>query len=446
MRLIRILLKSLGQLLNLTNDQDDQQAIENSVLKGVEFKGVNIWLLIFAIFIASIGLNVNSTAVVIGAMLISPLMGPIIGIGYSIAIFDLDILKKSAFVILISTVVSVLTSTLYFSLTPLREAQSELLARTSPSIWDVFIAFAGGLAGMIASTRKEKGNAIPGTAIATALMPPLCTAGYGIATGNLWYALGALYLYFINSIFIATGAYLISRQLKLISVSHQNSENKKQVTKYIIYIVVITMIPSVYLTYRIVDKEFFKANANKFIREQFTSRINTYIVNKEYIYTTNKKQIDVLLLGDNLSQACIDSIKNQLPKYSLNNVALNVKQGVRAKQAVNMLQIKSAILPELIKFQALSDSLKSINSQNDNESNLDSLLFEEITALFPKINKFGKAQVKLQSRVYNNSQPNTLVLIELNKSPLSTADKNAFESWLKIRLQEQNLEVIYSLK
>ena len=163
--------------------ENEAETIEN-ILKGINFRGSNLWVLIFAIFIASLGLNVNSTAVIIGAMLISPLMGPIMGIGLGIGINDFELIKKAFRNLAIATIFGILTSTLYFLISPLNEARSELLARTTPTIYDVLIAFFGGLAGIVASSTKLKGNVIPGVAIATALMPPLCTAGFGIASGN----------------------------------------------------------------------------------------------------------------------------------------------------------------------------------------------------------------------------------------------------------------------
>ena len=192
----------LREYLDLRKDKDNELETIDSIRKGVEFKGANLWILIFAIFMASLGLNVNSTAVIIGAMLISPLMGPIMGVGLSVGMNDFELMKRSLKSFLITTAFSVTTATVYFLFTPIAEAQSELLARTSPTIYDVFIALFGGLAGVVALSTKEKGNVIPGVAIATALMPPLCTAGYGLASGNLIYFLGAFYLYFINSVFI----------------------------------------------------------------------------------------------------------------------------------------------------------------------------------------------------------------------------------------------------
>lgn len=190
--------------------EDELETIE-SIRKGIEFKGTNLWVLIFATFVASLGLNTNSTAVIIGAMLISPLMGPIMGFGLGLGISDFDLIKRSFRNFATATVFSVITSTLFFLISPISEAQSELLARTQPTVYDVLIAFFGGLAGIVASSTKSKGNVIPGVAIATALMPPLCTAGFGLASGNLYYFFGAFYLYFINTVFISLATYVVVR-------------------------------------------------------------------------------------------------------------------------------------------------------------------------------------------------------------------------------------------
>jgi uncharacterized hydrophobic protein (TIGR00271 family) len=189
---------TIANFLNLHTGEESPTLVLENVTSNVSFRGANLWILACAILIASVGLNVNSTAVIIGAMLISPLMGPIVGAGFALATFNFSLLKKSIKNLIIATIVSLAVSSLYFYLSPFKEAQSELLARTSPNIYDVLIAFFGGVVGAISITRIEKGNPIPGVAIATALMPPLCTAGFGIATGNFAFVAGAFYLYTIN--------------------------------------------------------------------------------------------------------------------------------------------------------------------------------------------------------------------------------------------------------
>lgn len=208
MKRLRAMWRGVRVYFNIMPDKEDERQIVAQISSGVSFRGANLWVLIFAIFIASLGLNVNSPAVIIGAMLISPLMGPIIGMGLAVGINDVELLKRSARNFGVATLISVLTATVYFLLTPLGDARSELLARTSPTLYDVLIATCGGAAGIIALCTKGKGNVIPGVAIATALMPPLCTAGYGLATGHWLYFLGAFYLFFINTVFISLATYV----------------------------------------------------------------------------------------------------------------------------------------------------------------------------------------------------------------------------------------------
>lgn len=220
--------ESLQHLINIKQDCDAEATI-NNISESSEFKGLNVWILVFAIFLASIGLNVNSTAVIIGAMLVSPLMGPIMGIGLAIGISDLKLLKKSLKNLLVMTLISLLVSSLYFFVTPLSDAQSELLARTRPTIFDVLIASFGGFAGIVASSRKqEKTTVVSGVAIATALMPPLCTAGYGLGTGQINYFLGAFYLFFINSFFIALATFLIIKYLEFPEKEYMDENRRKK--------------------------------------------------------------------------------------------------------------------------------------------------------------------------------------------------------------------------
>ncbi len=268
--------------------ENDQETIE-SIKKGVEFKGSNLWVLIFAIFIASLGLNMNSTAVIIGAMLISPLMGPIMGFGLGLGIADVELVKSAFRNFAIATIVSVLTSTIYFLLTPFSEAQSELLARTTPTIYDVLIAFFGGLAGIVASSTKSKGNVIPGVAIATALMPPLCTAGYGLASGQFYYFLGAFYLFFINTVFISLATFLVVRLLKFPKKVFLDKQQETRVTRYIGIIVFFTIIPSLFLSYNLIRSSYFNQQATKFITQELTFT-NAQIINKTIIDTRDKKR------------------------------------------------------------------------------------------------------------------------------------------------------------
>ena len=257
-----------SEYFDLQQNKDDENVIADSIRSGVEFKGATLWILIFAIFIASLGLNVNSTAVIIGAMLISPLMGPIVGMGLAVGIGDFALMKRSLKNYGVATLFSVITATIYFTFTPLDQVQSELLARTSPNIYDVFIALFGGLAGIVALCTKNKGNVIPGVAIATALMPPLCTAGFGLATGNWLFFIGAFYLYFINSVFISVATFLGVRMFHFSRKKFDDKQREIKVRRYLVILIVITMCPACYMTYDIVRTTFYTTSANNYINEE----------------------------------------------------------------------------------------------------------------------------------------------------------------------------------
>ena len=281
--------------------EDELETIEY-ISKNVEFKGANLWILIFAIFVASVGLNVNSTAVIIGAMLISPLMGPIMGIGMAAGINDFELLKRSLRNLGVAVFIAILTSSIYFSFTPLDDAQSELLARTEPTIWDVLIALFGGLAGIIAGSRKEKSNAIPGVAIATALMPPLCTAGYGLATMNMYYFFGAFYLFFINSVFISLSTYLIVRFMKYPKKEFLDEKKEKRVQTYITIFTILTIVPSVYLAYGIVMRSIWEEQAKTFFQTELIYP-RTQVISTELSYNTDPRLIKINLIGDMLADS-----------------------------------------------------------------------------------------------------------------------------------------------
>ena len=248
--------KLFGDAFSLSSDTASQEEIRMRLVDGAAVKGTNMCVLILAILIASIGLNMNSTAVIIGAMLISPLMGSIIAVAYGLASGNGQIVRHYFFGFLLQIAISLLTSTLYFSITPISSSTSELLARTQPTIWDVLIAFCGGLAGCIGSTRKDKANnVIPGVAIATALMPPLCTAGYGLATGQYAYFFGAFYLFTLNTYFICLASVLVLMILKVPRHTVLHESARKKVKRRIVVMTVIILLPSIFFAARLVEKD-----------------------------------------------------------------------------------------------------------------------------------------------------------------------------------------------
>jgi uncharacterized hydrophobic protein (TIGR00271 family) len=435
------LLESVRQFFahrfSLKEDRADEESIIESIRKNVEFKGANLWALIFAILIASIGLNVNSTAVIIGAMLISPIMGPVMGVGLGIAINDLEIVKKGAKNLLVATLISILASTIYFWITPLHDAQSELLARTSPSIWDVFIAFFGGGAGMVAASRTEKSNVIPGVAIATALMPPLCTAGFGIATGNWLFFLGALYLYFINSVFITLATYLLARYLKLHRQHLDDAENQKKASRYMIIIVVITILPSIYMAYRIVNRSIFETNARRFVDEQFSYQ-NTQVVSKTFKFENKKKEIDILLIGKTLDSLTIDSLNKKLTSYQLKGTRLNIRQGLNAKQQIDLSQIKASILEDVFTNIPKPDTIKL---KPTNVVARDTAVLAELRALYPGIISFGTSEVVIHNNEKMPADTTKVALLHF-KFNIRKADREKLQQWLKVRYQTPNVKLV----
>jgi len=311
-------------------EDTDYEATVRYISGSVEFRGVNLWVLAFAIIVASVGLNMNSTAVIIGAMLISPIMGPITGIGLSVGILDEDLLRRSLRNLFIMVIISLLTSTLYFLISPLSEAQSELMARTRPTIFDVFIAFFGGLAGIVATSRKSQPfTVISGVAIATALMPPLCTAGYGLATWQLRYFGGAFYLFFINSFFIALATFIMVRFLDFPQVRYMDDSRFKSVRRMIYAFAILVMIPSVVIAFNLVRESAFNSQAIKFVNEiqQTPYFEETHLIDHKREYTNKSQVITLRVVGKPLSNEDVAQIQSMMQTaYGLDKTRLVVKQ------------------------------------------------------------------------------------------------------------------------
>lgn len=434
---------------NLSHEQADKIDTIKSIEKGVAFRGVNIWTLIFAIFLASVGLNVNSTAVIIGAMLISPLMGPIMGLGLSVGIYDFQLLKKSLENLVIAVIISVITSAIYFGISPLSEAQSELLSRTTPTIYDVLIAFFGGLSGIVAGATKEKGNAIPGVAIATALMPPLCTAGYGLAKGNWMFFLGAFYLFFINAVMISLSTLLIVRFLKFPLKQNIDINYSKKVKKYIYVIVVLTVLPSIYFAFHIVEETIFKSNAMNYVKKEFNFN-QTQVLKSAYKYNQNdSNMIEVMLIGKQLEKDEINKLKAKLKDYSLQNAKLVIRQGIETTQNIDMNQIKSGIIDELYHKNEinLENKDKRIKFLENEIEGLNAVRFPvkdltyEISAINNKIYSCSANQMIYYD--INEADFDTTIAVSLKtKSRLKSSEITMLHNWLEKRLKFDHIKLI----
>ncbi len=303
----------IKNLLDMRNDQATSESIHNSLVSGVKLRGTPLVILFCAIIIASVGLNVNSTAVIIGAMLISPLMNPILAMGYSIATYDGKLFRSALLTFFTLFSIALATSSVYFMLTPITTATPEMLARTEPGIFDFIIAFVGGLAGIVGVTRTEKSNVIPGVAIATALMPPLCTVGYGLASGQPTIAEGAFYLFSINVFFIMLSTFIVCKAMKLKPIEHDTTKYDKLIKRAFITISIVLCIPLLLTSYKI-SKENYQ-------QEQLISKLNTFISenealnnDKKILFITYSKSNNTLRL-DCIGEDLTDPEIQQLEEY-----------------------------------------------------------------------------------------------------------------------------------
>lgn len=327
----------------------DEAAMIAELSEGADFRGPSLWALVLAIVVASVGLNVNSTAVIIGAMLISPLMGPIMGAGLALGINDTSLLRRSVRNLAVAASVSVLTSAIYFWLSPLSDAQSELLARTRPTIYDVLIALAGGSAGVIASTRRvNRGNVLPGVAIATALMPPLCTAGYGLAQGEPAYFFGALYLFLINSVFICLATLGVVRLLGFHRVADLDPAHAQRIRIIITAATIVTVVPSIYVAWQVVRDTRYESAARRYVAENFIFPDRT-VVNTVVKHGRDSSTIETTLLGRPLSPDVVDQLEQRLTAYGLASTRLVIRQPDEAAMAPEQLGqvVRAGILEDL---------------------------------------------------------------------------------------------------
>ncbi|MFT4684651.1 MAG: putative hydrophobic protein (TIGR00271 family) [Urechidicola sp.] len=316
----------VSDTLNIRYDTDKSGTIQD-VKDNISMKGHTAWILVFSILIASIGLNTSSAAVVIGAMLISPLMGPILGVGLSIGINDIDTLRRSFVNLGVMVGISLFTSFMFFLIPIFREETPELMARTAPDVRDVFIAIAGGLALIIAlSRRSQQTNTIAGVAIATALMPPLCTAGYGLAVGNFEYFFGAMFLFTINTIFIALATFLIVKFLRFPMVKYINSAKRKRIAQLASFIAILIFGFSVFLFYQLFQKGQFVQKANSFIQEMKSNGISIIDEDDKNI-NYDKNSIKLVLYGKTLNSTEIKQWEVKLTDYGLPTTTLNIQQG-----------------------------------------------------------------------------------------------------------------------
>lgn len=434
-------LRRLLQLINLESDLDNYENIHETIEKELVFKGTNLWILVFAILVASVGLNMNSTAVIIGAMLISPLMGPINGIGYSIATYDLTLFRQALKNFLFAVGAGLLASTAYFAISPISTAHSELLARTSPTIYDVLIAFFGGMAGIVAITSKKKGNVIPGVAIATALMPPLCTAGYGLATGQFTFFFGALYLFTINTVFIALSAFLISQILKLPIRGTIAEAQKKRINQMISVVLTLVLIPSIYFGYLLVQKEKFAERAGMYV-ENISVVEGNYLLKHEINPKT--RTIKLVYGGTSLTEAQKDDVIERANDFFLKGVNIQLEQGFSyadiALRNSEVETLKAEINRLNMLLRERSTELTGIIATREKGSDL----LAEMAVLYPQVSEVSYARTL--NYVKERATPDTLalVIVTTKGKDLTGKEKELVEKWLTTRLRSETVKVLFN--
>ena len=441
----------LKDLLDIRKETDRDATIKD-VNEDISFKGHNAWILIFSIFVASIGLNLGSASVVIGAMLISPLMGPIVGVGLSIAINDVDTLKRSVVNLIVMMLLSILTAWFYFFISPIKEATPELIARTYPTVLDVLLAISGGLALTVGKTKKGTMiSVILGVAIATALMPPLCTVGYGLAVGNWEYIWGAFYLFSINSVFIALSTYAVAKMLRFPMVEYADSRKRHNIARIATVVGVLVTIPSVVLFIKLLNQQLFVANSEKFV-EEVVQYEGTEVI--KFTHNYQKGEIGVFLIGKRVPEETIDGWKEELGKRSkLKKAELHIHQGaaatressgqltkedkaefleeiyVKNQQALEEKDTLIAVLEEeLSKFKTAGIPFEKISREaRINYTDIEELSFANtIVTDFEEIDTLPTFNVKWQNQVSVPAQKEQL---------------EKLKQWLQVRLSLDTLKV-----
>lgn len=434
----------LKTTLNLTNDVDIQAASEN-IRKNIPFRGPNVYILFSAVIIASVGLNVNSIPVIIGAMLISPLMGPIIGLGLGLGTNDRELVLFSIKNLLVMVGISLLAATLYFILTPLEiDNPTELLARTRPTIYDVFIALFGGLAGVLETARKEKGTVISGVAIATALMPPLCTVGYGIANLSWQYTIGALFLFSINCIFIAMAAYLMAKFLKFPVKTVEQHRTRYFILSY--GLVILLAATSIFTGYHVIRENDFTKMANRFVKKNQNIG-KTYIYDSQVNIDSKPYMLELRLAGETLNEDTKEMLLRDAENYGImhSQIVIHEDATVQVDRFNETEIVKNLMATNASNVQVRDDSIKVLNAQIAHYKQQElpaKQLAEELQVQLPSITRLTLARGTALEQNVVMSEEQVVVVAHCSEMP-SEEEKTRVYEWLKIRLQIDGLEIIF---
>ena len=434
------------------SDQIDKPGTSQAIRKNIYFRGPNVIILICAIIIASVGLNVNSIPVIIGAMLISPVMSPILGFGFGLGVQDDTLVKDSLRNFAVMVVISILASTLFFVLSPLKlEHPTELLARTNPTIYDVLIALFGGFAGMLENSRKEKGMVLPGVAIATALMPPLCTVGYGISVLSWKYILGALYLFLINSIFIALATLLTTRYLKYPLVTEGNQEGYRKLNPNVLAIALLVMIvPSVYSAVQIVKDSNTSINASNFVSDNKAIG-HSFIFDYEIDGSTKPSSLVLFIAGEQLSEEEKERLYEDAETYGFTRERIVLRENASLRRE-NVSEVMKEVYEHNAKqISALNDTIASLRSSLNRYLPVEAVS-KELHAQYPTITNliltrgesvsFQPKDSTAQDNSAAASGQTRIIAVITSSKHLPDDVVAAIERWLKVRLEDENVTVV----
>lgn len=424
------LLIKLKRLVDLRSELDVESA-SATIRKNIHFNGINTWILACAIVIASLGLNVNSTAVIIGAMLISPLMGPIIGFGLSVGTDDMQLMKSSLKNLGVMVAISIVVSTLFFLISPLNmQHPSELLARTNPTIYDVLIAFVGGAAGALETSRKEKGTVISGVAIATALMPPLCTVGYGLSNLDMHIALGAFYLFFINCVFVALATFLVVKYLRYPKVSHIDGAVGRRARMLTTLFLIILIIPSVFSAVTVVRENNFNMRADSFVEASKNLIDGSVIYDHKTDPHTKPATVTIYLIGNRLS----DTDKETLFSFAENGYRIDRHQiqFETAFTSANSSEFEKEVYSSMVEnVSSLQKEIRRYESEKLPHAQINT----EAKALFPSIDSLSLARGE-----------NSVYAIVSADDTTFKAVSEQLGKWLEARLNGERVKVINHLQ
>lgn len=441
---------------DIRSDANIEGTIE-TIHKDMVFRGPNVWILICSIFIASIGLDTNSTAVIIGAMLISPLMGPILAIGLCIGVNDVPTLRRAIRHFLVMTLFALATSTIYFLITPLGEAQTELMARVRPTLLDAAIAVFGGLAGIIGVSRRNRGNVIPGVAIATALMPPLCTAGFGIANGNGSFFFGAIYLFSLNSVFIAISTVVIVRFLGFPFVQFMDDAARRKVRLQLTAFVLVILIPSTWILVGVVKENLFHRRASDFIAENLLGLPGVDIVRRQVIYSDTTSLIDIVLSGDSIPPDLARQLEGRMAAAQLTNTTLRIRQPENLTGELGRLsgELRVGIIEDIYDRQALliterDRRISELEAELYGDTIPVSQIMREVAVQYPMVDRLSFGRVIGVKESDGDERALTLdtiptALIEWQAGTSATqkrAEGARLTEWLKVRLELDTIRVV----